>query len=177
MLEVVNHSLKVLLDSSCLVVPEISIIILALDILLFFGVEERFMLESGLFGSLRSNFEVTSQSENFVVEFVNFSFEVRNLEVPFLDFLLQFVVKCVRGIDLSFVLQLALMGFLLELSPLPVPLLGLRGLSIKPVLVGLLQLFDFGLQFADFSLVEPFHFLHFQIQCFDFLVLVLDLLF
>lgn len=88
MLEVVNHSLKVLLDSSCLVVPEISIIILALDILLFFGVEERFMLESGLFGSLRSNFEVTSQSENFVVEFVNFSFEVRNLEVAFLDFLL-----------------------------------------------------------------------------------------
>lgn len=173
--EVVDGLLQVSLHPCRLRVPQQSVGILRLHILVLLRVEEGFVLQSGLLSSLGGHFQIPTHDSHFVVQLLDFAFQVCDLEIPLLDLLPQPVLEIVGGIHLFLVILLHLVVLILQSRLLFRPLLAFPCLRVEPSLVLALQLRNLVLQFADFSFVEALHLLHFQIQRFDFLVLVVDL--
>lgn len=82
--EVFNDFLQTFFDSGRFLISQTAVSILHFSELIFLNIQERNMLESGLLSSFSSHFHFSSQSTNFIVQFLNLPFQIGDLNTFFL---------------------------------------------------------------------------------------------
>ena len=107
---------------------------------------------------------------DFVLELQDDSVQIGNLQTLLIERLVKFAFLIVISLLNVMDVFVQLLNFVAEKFSLLMPLVGLPGLSLKPLVVFIFDVVQLSVQLVNGPLVESQHLLHLQVQCLDFLV-------